>query len=816
MARLRRHRASSAGSYSEGMTTGSGTVVENTKHVAPSAGDWQAARELLQGLLYTRTNNKGFLHQAASTSSDNEHMLYMAKCVLERCQTLDTYETRSTASRPSSSSSSAASPATSWQERFLTQTNRESGYTPLHSAVVMGNLPAILLYLQYPASSSMGPMAMLHAGVSESAKTVDAEGLTPMGLLNKLQVANLRQCRLEIQRQLKTLSQLRSQFSRQQPLVRRQNRSSSFDQVPQDEDDEFQELRQHLHLLGPTEATEAPASTPTDTAAAASTQEHAFEVVTFGRPHHCALGVISSGGGNNASINPHHTHKEHPENHSPTKKSGSLDGTATAQTAVAVAAATFRPQRVQEFAQERVLREGSAVAVAAATHHTLVACRNGQLYVFGLNKGGRLGLGDDCPPQCPLPRRIVASLKRKHVKAIAAAENHSLCVTSDGCVWAWGSNQFGQLGENTMNGAGNNSSSRSIPKQVEELKQIPCVAVAAGERHSVALSARGEVYTWGNNASGQLGVARRSGNQKVQRVEALWNGGTSSTGTHQQRKVAIAIAAADQSTLVLTAPTAAGLTHVNSVYWWGHGNHAPMRVPFDGSSGTSSSTSWMDSFPGAMTTSRLINPVGIACGKYHNAAITSDGRVYTWGTSSESLGHRGGGGGGGNGSSKASSRTTSSSPQLVTGMLPENGGGFAVAVSASEQHTAVVTDSGALFTWGVAHGKNVMGHKGVRWQPNPKRVPGVHRAVNVAVAKEHTVVLVGTTFPAMVPAEGLASLQDLSARTVARHVDLFNVLPILIMAEHSQVRTFWLFVVVSKPSPTWMLLNAYFIFSATF
>jgi inhibitor of Bruton tyrosine kinase len=123
----------------------------------------------------------------------------------------------------------------------------------------------------------------------------------------------------------------------------------------------------------------------------------------------------------------------------------------------------------------------------------------------------------------------------------------------------------------------------------------------------------------------------------------------------------------------------------------------------------------------------------------------------------------------------------------VSGMLPENGGGFAVAVSASEQHTAVVTNTGALFTWGVARGKDAMGHEGVRWQPSPKRVPGVHRAVSVAVAKEHTVVLIGTIFPSIPQTSGLQSLELLSAQTVVTYVDLFNVVPILIMAEHAHV-----------------------------
>ena len=76
----------------------------------------------------------------------------------------------------------------------------------------------------------------------------------------------------------------------------------------------------------------------------------------------------------------------------------------------------------------------------------------------------------------------------------------------------------------------------------------------------------------------------------------------------------------------------------------------------------------------------------------------------------------------------------------------------------------------------------------MRWQPSPKRVPGVHRAVNVALAKEHTVLLIGSSFPRIQNPIGLESLDVLAARQVAKHVDLFNVIPILIMAERTEVR----------------------------
>eukprot|EP00536_Pseudo-nitzschia_multiseries_P007066 jgi/Psemu1/165220/gw1.158.58.1 len=672
------------------------------------------------------------------------------------------------------------------QRRFLLQRDRESGYTPFHSSILEGNLAAILLFLRHAAADETSterltqrPTTLLHAAEAshgqnhgnrnkinnnnnnrhnnslllEMASAMDHEGMTPLRLLVKLQQSELSHCR-------NYLRAFRLSVDRNATMrLRTRHRRSSFDDNDDDENTDF--FSENADLL-------VDCSDEGKSDVTANKSSYACEVVSFGRPHHCALGVVQSAGSSTSAYAPS----------SSTDKSNHKYSHGSA----------FCPQRVQEFAQEVVGRPGAAMAAAAATHHTLVVTKKGHLYTFGLEKGGRLGLGDDQPQQCPLPKRVLGPLQRRQVKSVAAAENHSLCVTSRGDVYAWGSNRFGQLGDY---GTGSSSTtpcgSRSVPKRVEELKQHPCVAVAAGEKHSVALTRKGEVYVWGDNTSGQLGVARRSGIQKVQRVEALWgDSGIQGNSNSRPPKIAIAIAAADQSTLVLTTGSPAStLTNVNAIYEWGHGSHVPIRVHFENSSprsGNKNNVNRSRSF--ASSFSRTPNPTAIACGRYHNAAITSDGMVYTWGLHAESLGR-------GNNNAKSSKQQhqrRNSSPQLVAGMLSENGGGFAVAIDASGSHTAVVCDDGALFTWGTTDGNNVynLGHEGVRWQPNPKRVPGVHRAIDVAVAKEHTILLIGASFPSIPKNDTFPSLELLAAKKAAEYVDLFNVIPILIMAQRTQ------------------------------
>lgn len=81
--------------------------------------------------------------------------------------------------------------------------------------------------------------------------------------------------------------------------------------------------------------------------------------------------------------------------------------------------------------------------------------------------------------------------------ALSAGFDHTLALLNDGTVMAWGDNRFGQLGLSSS------KSSINAPKPITSLPEV--AAIATGFRHSLALSADGEVYAWGSNIAGQLG-----------------------------------------------------------------------------------------------------------------------------------------------------------------------------------------------------------------------------------------------------------------------------------------------------------------------
>jgi alpha-tubulin suppressor-like RCC1 family protein len=138
--------------------------------------------------------------------------------------------------------------------------------------------------------------------------------------------------------------------------------------------------------------------------------------------------------------------------------------------------------------------------------HTMALLSDGSVWTWGSDVSGKLGDNQVSPSYSVtnndsfLPLRVhgpgnVGYLTS--VVAISAGESHNLALRSDGTVWAWGWNGFGQLGNGTTNDA-------HTPTEVTGLSNI--VAVSGRAYHCLALKSDGTVWAWGWNQYGQLGV----------------------------------------------------------------------------------------------------------------------------------------------------------------------------------------------------------------------------------------------------------------------------------------------------------------------
>jgi hypothetical protein len=141
-----------------------------------------------------------------------------------------------------------------------------------------------------------------------------------------------------------------------------------------------------------------------------------------------------------------------------------------------------------------------------ASAHSLVL-NNGSVWAWGTNQNGQLGDGGTTDSSTPL---AVSGLH--NIIAIASGGAHSLAVTADGKVWSWGANDSGQLGTGT-------NADSALPMEIPGLSGIS--AVAAGENHSLALSSDGKVWAWGGNSSGQLGDGTTVNRNTPVQVESL-------------------------------------------------------------------------------------------------------------------------------------------------------------------------------------------------------------------------------------------------------------------------------------------------------
>ena len=154
--------------------------------------------------------------------------------------------------------------------------------------------------------------------------------------------------------------------------------------------------------------------------------------------------------------------------------------------------------------------------ISAGSYHSLAIKTNGTLWAWGFNGFGQLG--DNTVTERGLP---VQAAIGSTFSTINAGNFHSFGLKADGTLWAWGYNINGQLGDNTV-------TQRNLPVQVKDAAGTGLLsgvaAVAAGTNYSFAVKADGTLWAWGNNANGQLGD-----NTIIQRnipVQAKSGGGT--------------------------------------------------------------------------------------------------------------------------------------------------------------------------------------------------------------------------------------------------------------------------------------------------
>jgi len=315
--------------------------------------------------------------------------------------------------------------------------------------------------------------------------------------------------------------------------------------------------------------------------------------------------------------------------------------------------------------------------LASGSIHSLTLRSDGTVWAFGSNTFGQLGSTTSNPN--PTTTQVPGLT---NVTAISAGDAHSLALRSDGTVWGFGYNSYGQLGTTTNNGTG---SPNPTPTKVPGLTNV--TAISAGTYHSLALRSDGTVWAFGYNYNGQLGATTNNGTVNPNPTPTKVPGLTNVT----------AISASLNHSLALRSD--------GTVWGFGENTHGQLGTTTNNGTGTPNPTP--TKVPG------LTNVTAISAGEVHSLVLRSDGTVWAFGRNYQ--GQLGISTNSGNGNSNPT-------PTKVPGLTG------VTAISASGSNSLVLRSDGTVW----AFGDNYYGQLGTIVNnstsypnPTPTQVPGL-------------------------------------------------------------------------------------------
>ncbi|XP_074270927.1 uncharacterized protein LOC141594833 [Silene latifolia] len=277
-----------------------------------------------------------------------------------------------------------------------------------------------------------------------------------------------------------------------------------------------------------------------------------------------------------------------------------------------------------------------------------------EIYSWGSGTNYQLGTGNAHLQKLPCK---LDALQGSYIKLTAASKFHSVAVTAQGELYTWGFGRGGRLGHPEFDIHSGQAAVITPRQVVSGLGSRRVKAVAAAKHHTVIATESGEVFTWGSNREGQLGYASVDTQPTPRKVSSL--------------KLKIkAVAAANKHT--------AAVSETGEVFTWGCNKEGQLGY------GTSNSSS--------NNTPRLVEYLkgkvftGVTTAKYHTVVLGADGEVFTWGH-----------------------RLVTPRRVVVSRNLKKNENAVMkfhrmkrlniVAVAAGMVHSLALTDDGTLFYW---------------------------------------------------------------------------------------------------------------------
>ena len=341
----------------------------------------------------------------------------------------------------------------------------------------------------------------------------------------------------------------------------------------------------------------------------------------------------------------------------------------------------------------------------ANTSRPPMAAADSTVWTWGRAKNYRLGrafVGTDAR----VPEKV-RGFEGVAVRQAACGGGHTAVVLEDDRLFTFGYSQYGQLGLGDRTDMCDPQQVYLVPPSIDAVPVIvgaevvtgdplPVAEVCCGRYHTIARTKCGLVFTWGGGKNGRLG----HGDEKIRAqpacVEALL------------RHKAVAVTAGYHNNLVLTED--------DEVWSWGWGAHGQLGL----------GDTQDRELPTVISELSGQKIVALSCGDRHSFAVTKAGRVYGWG--SNEFGQLGCGRKG----------DTLLSPRVIGGLA----GLVVTAISSGDRHSAAVTNTGSVYTWGCG-GDGQCGHGAYADAARPKLVEALvgRSVIDVKCGHNFTMVL---------------------------------------------------------------------------
>lgn len=296
--------------------------------------------------------------------------------------------------------------------------------------------------------------------------------------------------------------------------------------------------------------------------------------------------------------------------------------------------------------------------ISCGGRHAALVTKQGEIYSWGEESGGRLGHGVDCDVSQP---KLIDALVNMNIELVACGEYHTCAVTLSGELYTWGAgtHNYGLLGQG-------NEVSHWVPRRVNgPLEGIHVSAISCGPWHTAVVTSSGQLLTFGDGTFGVLGHGDRRSVSIPREVESLKGLRTVRTACGVWHTAAIVE--------IMVGNSSSSNCSSGKLFTWGdgdkgqlgHGDKEPKLVP--------------------TCVAALVEPnfCQVACGHSLTAALTTSGHVYTMG--SNVYGQLG------------NPQADGKLPVRVEGKLLKN---FVEEISCGAYHVAVLTSRTEVYTWG--------------------------------------------------------------------------------------------------------------------